>query len=91
MIHSMEQAYLCVSIKMKTILELIGQYPAVLTQEERGYYLPDSYTIIPPTTLVRQNPPSAKECPSSDQPLYALAKQIQWSWPTTLGEEHYLL
>ena len=23
-----------------------------------------------------------------DQPLYALAKQIQWNWPTTYGEEH---
>ena len=46
MTHSMEQAYLCVSI-----------HP----------------------------------CPSSDQPLYALAKQIQWSWPTTLGEEHYIV
>ena len=30
-------------------------------------------------------------CYSLDQPLYALAKQIQWSWPTTLGEEHYIV
>ena len=25
-----------------------------------------------------------------DQPLYALAKQIQWTWPTSLGEDHVL-
>lgn len=24
-----------------------------------------------------------------DQPLYTLAKQIQWSWPTTHGEDHF--
>ena len=26
-----------------------------------------------------------------DQPLYALAKQIQWSWPTTHGENHLVV
>ena len=26
-----------------------------------------------------------------DQPLYAVAKQIQWSWPTTHGEEHIVV
>ena len=26
-----------------------------------------------------------------DQPLYALAKQIQWTWPTSLGEDHFVL
>lgn len=26
-----------------------------------------------------------------DQPLYALAKQIQWKWPDTHGEQHYVL
>ncbi len=24
-----------------------------------------------------------------DQPLYAIAKQIQWSWPSIYGEGHY--
>lgn len=28
---------------------------------------------------------------AADQPLYALAKQIQWTWPATLGEEHYVV
>jgi len=27
---------------------------------------------------------------SSDQPLYALAKQIQWAWPNDLGEDHFV-
>ena len=26
-----------------------------------------------------------------DQPLYALAKQIQWTWLTSLGEDHFVL
>ena len=26
-----------------------------------------------------------------DQPLFALAKYVQWHWPQTLGEEHYVV
>ena len=26
-----------------------------------------------------------------DQPLYSVAKQIQWSWPATHGENHFIL
>ena len=26
-----------------------------------------------------------------DQPLYAIAKQIQWSYPTSLGKEHLVV
>ena len=26
-----------------------------------------------------------------DQPLYTLAKQIQWSWPDTYGENHFVV
>ena len=26
-----------------------------------------------------------------DQPLYALAKQIQWSWPSSHGEDRYVV
>ena len=26
-----------------------------------------------------------------DQPLYALAKQVQWYWPETHGEEHFVV
>ena len=26
-----------------------------------------------------------------DQPLYAVAKQIQWSWPATHGEDHFIV
>ena len=28
---------------------------------------------------------------TADQPLYAIAKQIQWSYPTSLGEEHLVV
>ena len=26
-----------------------------------------------------------------DQPLYTVAKQIQWSWPATHGEDHFIV
>lgn len=26
-----------------------------------------------------------------DQPLFALAKYVQWSWPQSLGEEHFVV
>ena len=26
-----------------------------------------------------------------DKPLYAVAKQIQWSWPDTYGEDHFIV
>ena len=26
-----------------------------------------------------------------DQPLYSLAKQVQWCWPETHGEEHVVI
>ena len=28
---------------------------------------------------------------AADQPLYALAKKIQWSWPATHGEDHFVI
>ena len=28
---------------------------------------------------------------TADQPLFALAKQIQWTWPNTLGENHIVI
>ena len=28
---------------------------------------------------------------AADQPLFALAKQIQWNWPETYGEQHFVI
>lgn len=28
---------------------------------------------------------------AADQPLYTVAKQIQWTWPTTLEEDHFVM
>lgn len=28
---------------------------------------------------------------AADQPLFALAKQIQWTWPNTFGEDHFVI
>ena len=28
---------------------------------------------------------------TADQPLFALAMQIQWTWPHTLGENHFVI
>ena len=35
--------------------------------------------------------PGQKPVLAADQPLYAIAKQIQWTWPTTLGEDHFVV
>ncbi len=35
--------------------------------------------------------PSQVPVLAADKPLYALAKQIQWSWPSTLGEDKYVI
>lgn len=41
------------------------------------------------TAIQRLNP---RQVPvlAAVQPLYAIAKQIQWSSPTTLGEDHFV-
>ena len=28
---------------------------------------------------------------AADQPLYAMAKQIQWQWPNQYGEDKYVI
>ena len=28
---------------------------------------------------------------AADQPLFALAKQIQWTWPATYGEDQFVI
>lgn len=28
---------------------------------------------------------------TADQPLYAIAKAIQWTWPDTHGEDHFVI
>ncbi|XP_034062878.1 uncharacterized protein LOC117540355 [Gymnodraco acuticeps] len=28
---------------------------------------------------------------AADQPLYALAKEVQWTWPATYGEDHFVI
>ena len=28
---------------------------------------------------------------AADQPLYALAKEIQWTWPDSHGEDHFVI
>ena len=28
---------------------------------------------------------------TADQPIYAIAKQIQWKWPDEYGEEHFVI
>ena len=28
---------------------------------------------------------------AADQPLYALVKKIQWTWPATYGEDHFVI
>ena len=35
--------------------------------------------------------PGQTQVLSADQPLLALAKQILWTWPDTLGENHIVM
>ena len=35
--------------------------------------------------------PEPLEHPTVDQPLYTLVKQIQWRWPETHGEDHFVI
>ena len=28
---------------------------------------------------------------AADQPLYAFAKEIQWTWPASHGEDHFVI
>jgi len=35
--------------------------------------------------------PGQVPVPTVDQPLLALAKQIQWPWPTEYGENHFVI
>lgn len=40
---------------------------------------------------VQELNPGQPQMITLDQPLYALAKQIQWSWPETYGEDHFVI
>ena len=42
-------------------------------------------------TTVQYLNPGQTPILSADQPLYALAKQIQWAWPNDFGEDHFVL
>ena len=42
-------------------------------------------------TVVQHLNPGQVPVLTADQPLFALAKQIQWTWPDTLGEDHFIV
>ena len=42
-------------------------------------------------TAVKYINPGQTPVVAVDQPLYNVAKQIQWNWPETHGEEHFVL
>ena len=41
--------------------------------------------------VVRHLNPGQAPVLTADQPLFALAKQIQWTWPDPLGENHFVV
>ena len=48
-----------------------------------------SMTIV--QAAVQHVNPSQIPVLTADQPLFALAKQIQWTWPSTFGEGHFVI
>ena len=53
--------------------------PSCTDIERKRLYLPDTYTTIPPATLVKKNPPSVKEFPSkSDSQLISHALLLEY-------------
>ena len=48
-----------------------------------------SMTLV--QSIVQHLNPGQVPVLAADQPLYALAKQIQWSCPSTLGEDHFVI
>ena len=41
--------------------------------------------------LIRFVNPGQVPTITCDQPLYAIAKQMQWSWPSTHGDDNYVV
>ena len=48
-----------------------------------------SMTIV--EAAIRHLNPGQTPVLTVDQPLFALAKQMQWTWPDTLGEDHFVI
>ena len=49
------------------------------------------HSMILVQSIIQYLNPGQAPVLAADQPLYALAKQIQWSWPSTLGEDHFVI
>lgn len=43
------------------------------------------------TQAVQRENPGQVPVVTVDQPLYSIAKQMQWSWPITYGEDHFVI
>ena len=49
------------------------------------------HTMTIVKAVVQHLNPGQAPVPTADQPLFALAKQIQWTWPDILGENYFVV
>ncbi len=66
-----------------------GLLPLFLDSAHSVAMIKHSMTLV--QAIVQYLNPGQVPVLAADQPLYAIAKQIQWSWPSTLGEDKYVI
>ena len=66
-----------------------GLLPLFLDSAHSVAMIKHSMTLV--QSIVQHLNPGQVSVLAADQPLYALAKQIQWSCPSTLGEDHFVI
>ena len=68
---------------------LISMLPLFHNQAKSVAMIRHSMNIV--KTAVAVLNPGQVPVISCDQPLYKLAKQIQWTWPASHGEDHFVI
>ena len=68
---------------------IIALLPLFIDSAHSIAIIKHSMTIV--QAAIRRINPGQTPVLTVDQPLFALAKQIQWTWPDTLGEDHFVI
>ena len=68
---------------------IIALLPLFLDSAHSVAMIKHSMTIV--KAAVQHLNPGQVPVLTADQPLFALAKEIQWTWPSTLGEDHFVI
>lgn len=68
---------------------IIALMPLFLESAHSVAMIKHSMTVV--QAAVKHLNPGQVPVITADQPLFALAKQIQWTWSSTLGENHFVI